>query len=250
MATDKSLVILNGITQRIPDGDTLLVGIGITSSVGNPLSITSNTGNITLTGTFTIQASGLLTTTGSGNINLPNNGSARFQIEGNPVSANVTAANLNILTAGPTSNADALHVHTTSGIPGNANQLSGGAITTGQIVAIVNSAGNPVWQPANAAGAGNLINAVGVSATTVGGAGSQIAVTIVGEIAVPDSVWDSVPAAANVGSRVYLSPLTPGNWTLTAPSTATQWVLKMGILTRGGSGTSRVAIQIGEGLLL
>lgn len=88
---------------------------------------------------ITVQAGATLGATGSGNINLPNNGSARFQIAGSNVSANVTAANLGTLTAGSSSNADALHTHalsarnklvidglTTSGLTaGNAAYYSG-----------------------------------------------------------------------------------------------------------------------------
>jgi hypothetical protein len=107
---------------------------------------------------ITVQAGTTLGTTGTGNINLPNNGSARFSIEGAAVSANVTAANLDTLTAGSSSNADALHTHslsaknklvldgfTTSGlVAGNAAYYSGAntlAKTDSQAVATAIFAG-------------------------------------------------------------------------------------------------------------
>ena len=65
-------------------------------------------------GKITVQAAATLTTTGNGNINLPNNGSSRFKIETVAVSANVTSVNLGTLTAGIASNADSLHTHTLS----------------------------------------------------------------------------------------------------------------------------------------
>ncbi len=65
---------------------------------------------------LTVQAGVTLGTTGTGNINLPNNASARFQIETVTVSTNVTAANLGTLTAGTASNADTLHTHAGLGI--------------------------------------------------------------------------------------------------------------------------------------
>lgn len=55
----------------------------------------------------TVQNGCTLKTTGTGNIDLP----AQFKIATAAVSANVTAANLNTLTAGSSSNADALHTH-------------------------------------------------------------------------------------------------------------------------------------------
>jgi len=108
MADYRALVRNGAVNQVQADADSVIVGAGIKTSTGN-LTITPSGTNII------IPASKLLTTSGSGNINLPNNGSARFQIETTAVSANVTAANLGTLTAGPASNADALHTHNISG---------------------------------------------------------------------------------------------------------------------------------------
>lgn len=108
MADYRALVRNGAVNQVQADADSVIVGAGIKTSTGN-LTITPSGTNII------IPASKLLTTSGSGNINLPNNGSARFQIETTAVSANVTAANLGTLTAGPASNADALHTHSGSG---------------------------------------------------------------------------------------------------------------------------------------
>lgn len=60
-------------------------------------------------GSMTIQPGATLNTSGTGNINLPNNGSAAFNIQGTAVGAAVTAAALTTLTDG--SDASALHIH-------------------------------------------------------------------------------------------------------------------------------------------
>ena len=120
MADYKSTVIVSGKTKQIADADTLLVGAGIKSSTGS--LVLSATGS-----DITVATGKTLGTTGTGNINLPNNGSARFQIEASSVSANVTAANLGTLTASTTSNADALHTH-------SFNKLTAASINTGVTV--------------------------------------------------------------------------------------------------------------------
>jgi hypothetical protein len=73
----------------------------------------------------------ILSAVGAANVNLPNNASARFQIEGLSVSANVTSAGLGTLTAGPASDATLLHTHA-----GPAVETSGevGVIEVGDVV--------------------------------------------------------------------------------------------------------------------
>lgn len=100
-------------------------------------------------GALTIQAAVTLATTGSGNINLPNNASARFNIENAAVTANVTAVNLNLLTGG--GDASALHTH--SGGGGNGFTVSTAEDVTLASGTTVDTAGNG-RVPANATLAG------------------------------------------------------------------------------------------------
>jgi hypothetical protein len=238
---------------------TILGGVGSGAANGTVNIGTSNTSAIavgatgittSLTGTITVQAASTLNTTGTGNINLPNNASARFQIEGVAVSANVTAANLGTLTAGPASNADALHTH--SGVGASTvvyAGTSGEAITVGSLVAIQNASGSPRVFNADSNGAAPLPNVIGVASTAAASAGLAVSVIVSGETATPDAAWDAIPAVTDVGKRAYLSE-NVGKWTLTAPTTAGSWVLKSGIVSAGGTGAVRVFVQIGEGVLL
>ncbi len=104
-STGAGVLTLNGT------GGTTLQGGGTSALVIN----SSGT-------TLTIQAGATLTTTSTGQINLPLN----FQINSASVSNNVTAANLGTLTAGSTSNADALHTHTNV----TSSQVSVSGLTT------------------------------------------------------------------------------------------------------------------------
>lgn len=141
--------------------------------------------NSDATGTqFTVQAGITFNTTGSGNINLPNNGSSRFKVEGFSVSANVTAANLSTLTAGSSSNADSLHTHLDAGagsvdVPG----LTTTGVTTG-LFGYVSSAntvlktnnttiGTAVCLGANTGTVGSIRVAGVVSAAAMTSAGGQ-----------------------------------------------------------------------------
>lgn len=201
------------------------------------------------TGTaITVQAGAVLGTTSTGNINLPSNGTVRFQIEGVAVtSASITAPNFDILFNG--SNADALHVHaagasTLVSVAGT----SGAAIDAGEIVVFDDAAGVPRVFRADADGGTELQDAVGISGSTVAGAGSAVTIYVAGERSVPDAQWDSVPAVGDVGKRVYLSA-TAGNLTLTAPSAAGSTAIRVGWVTTGGAGAVKVLIGIGEGIV-
>lgn len=106
-------------------GDTARVPGIVETDAGQVLTLRSASGTTGLLGSsFNIDNTFVLGTVPGGNINLPNNGSAQFQIEGTSVSANVTAANLGTLTAGPASNADALHTH--AGLNGGGIHFSAG----------------------------------------------------------------------------------------------------------------------------
>lgn len=80
---------------------------------GNTVLGDTNTDTTELNGTITVLNDALLTTSGTGNINLPNNIDVRFQIDGYTVDSTVTGLNLSALTNG--SSADALHYHPTIG---------------------------------------------------------------------------------------------------------------------------------------
>ena len=198
------------------------------------------------TGTaITVQAGATLATTSTGNIDLPQNASARFKIEGVATTATVTAANLTTLTNA--SNADALHTH--AGVAtAFINGTAGETLVAGNIVVWDDSAGNPRIFKADANGAGELVNAVGIAGAGIS-SGSSGNITVAGEVAVPDAVWDSVPAVGDVGKVVYMSA-TAGNVTLTAPSTTGDTVQKVGVVTFGGTGAVKVAVQVGDGVLL
>ena len=199
-------------------------------------------------GTATGQAGVTLATTGTGNINLPQNASARFKVEGVATTAGVTAANLNTLTDG--SDASALHTHSAAAATSTTfTATAGEIIAAGELVSMdaVDLANARVWK-ADANGAGELVNCVGVANNAAAALGA-VTVIVAGERAVPDAEWDAVPVVADCGKRAYMSE-TAGNWTLTAPSTAGSTVLKTGILTVGGAGSVKIVVQIGEGTVL
>jgi hypothetical protein len=222
------------------------------SSGGNAALNISNVGPVV---TLAVPTGATLGTTGTGMINLPQN----FEISGTatafstPGTGQVTATNLNTLTAGPASDASSLHTHT--GL--TASQLSFtstagvGGVTLGQLVAIENNAGVPGVIPANAAGPlSTLQNAIGMAAGTAA-ASAPVSVITNGDISVPDAFWDGgAPAVTTVGERVYASDVTAGNWTLTPTSTSGSTIIRVGIVTQGGAGAVKVSLQIGDGTVL
>jgi hypothetical protein len=275
MANEKALVIVAGVVKQIPDVDTLIVGAGITSVASSALTITANAastwstssglltiqgaGGITLNGSaaalvintagtaITVQAGATLATTSTGNINLPNNGSARFQIEGSSVSANVTATNLGTLTAGSSSNADALHTH--AGLASVAGYVTGENVAGTALVCFQDNSGTPNVYEADSDGTGQRPNAAGFnSSTSTVTSGNSITVAVSGEVAVNAAQFDSAPAVTDVGKFVFMST-TQGKITLTAPSSSGQVVQIVGIVTNG-SGSPKVLIHFGQPILL
>jgi hypothetical protein len=204
------------------------------------------TGDMRLRGNTIVQAGKTLSTTGTGNIDLPNNVSARFKVEGVSVGATVTAGNLGTLSDG--SNADALHTHTT-GITPAISATSGEAIAAGELVAIEDSGGSPRIFKADANGAGQRPTPIGIAHTTAGAGGVAMQVLVAGERSIPDAEWDVVPAVTDVGKRVYMSE-TPGNMTITPPSTAGSTVERVGVVTQGGAGAVKIVWQPGEPTIL
>jgi hypothetical protein len=191
----------------------------------------------------TVLSNFTLDTTGTGNINLPNNLSSRFKIEGVSVSAQVTAANLSNLTDGSFTD---LHHH-------NSNQIksatSGEIIPNGAPVGVENSGGVPRLFMANAASSGNRHFAIGFSTNTFL-FNTSARYFIWGEIEVPDSRWVVPTTVSDIGSVVYLST-TMGKVTLTPPVAAGTYVQKLGIITSVGSspGTTKVLIQPSHSIL-
>lgn len=198
------------------------------------------------TGTnITIQSGLTFDTTGTGTINLPQNTSARFKIEGISTTAGVSAANLNTLTDG--SNADALHTH--AGGSGSAvSGTAGDNFTPGMVVGITDMGGTPGMFRADANGTGQLMNAIGLATATIS-SGNPMSVQILGEMSVPDIIFDMVPGTSDVGRIVYMSA-NPGKLTMTAPANPGDTIQKIGIVSRGATGAVKVIVQIADSVLI
>lgn len=198
------------------------------------------------TGKFTTVVTGAtLRTTGTGMIDLP----STFKIATVSTTANVSAANLNTLTAGPASDASALHTHT--GLAASTlamTKTAGEALVAGNVIALQDDAGTPSAYKADADGTGQLPYAVGFVTAAVSAA-ANATVYIAGEVPVADAVWDALPAVTDVGMTVYMSE-TVGNVTLTAPTTSGSTVQKVGVVSVGGTGAVKVLIQIGDRIVL
>lgn len=194
------------------DADSLVVGAGITTLSGN-LLISANGTDIT------IDAGKTLGTTGSGNINLPNNGSARFNIEGVPVDANVTAANLIALTDG---SQITLHSHAATSST-TITKVAANTIGANQVAYLTATGEIDLAQA----------NSLSTSQSTIGVAPTQIISTnpgliqLVGEIAIE---FDG-GLTLDENDPVYLSATTAGRATNVAPSTSGQVVKFLGIVT-------------------
>lgn len=190
-----------------------------------------------------IQSGIELETTGTGMIDLP----SLFKINNIAVGATVTAANLDTLTNA--SNADALHFHTTGSATTIAvSGTAGETIAAGAPVVFDDAAGTAKVFRSDANGAGELVNTVGFN-TTAAVLNDTVSVKVNGEVTIPDAIWDTVPVAADVGKKVFLSE-NVGKVTLTAPATIGSTVIKCGIVTQFGAGTSKICIQIGDGVVL
>jgi len=126
--------------------------------------------------------------------------------------------------------------------------IAGENVSVGEVVATNDSGGSPRVFKADADGVTQLTNPVGFAVLTTS-SGSSVPVATTGEISIPDTEWDSVPGTGDVGKRVYLSE-TAGNLTLTPPATPGSTVIRVGVITRGGSGLVKMSIQVGEGTVL
>lgn len=198
-----------------------------------PAIVDTTAGALTLSADVTIPAGKTLGTTGSGTINLPNNGSSTFKVEGVAVSANVTAANLATLTGG--GNADSLHTHTA--VQASSLDLAGLTLFATPVVGEVAyiSANNTVARAK--ADAGSTSGAVGAYA------GTAATILIGGKI----SLLFDAGLTLTAGDKVFLSAATAGRVTNVAPSTSTNIEYELGRLLDStgyviGTGTAQPCV--------
>lgn len=228
--------------------------IFIASSVTNGVAF----GGVTTSASHvTIDAGWELDTNSTGNIDLPNNASARFKIEGVNVSANVTAANLGTLTAGPTSDASALHTHTTggSGTSVDVVAVAKEALVVGQPVMFYNDAGTAKVRLSDANVAGRK-DCVGLCSLAAGADTNPTSIRVAGEIGTTiggagNVYWDTDPVVGDVGKRVYIS-LTQGKltWDVSGFTTVGDLTLRVGWISRVDVPNNKayVVLGIGEGV--
>lgn len=188
-------------------------------------------------GTIIVQAGSTLSTTSTGQINLPQNASARFQVEGVATTAGVTAANLNTLT--DTSNADALHTH--AGLP-TVTGLTTTGVTTGLCGYI--SAANTMTLTDNLA----LVSSrfFGVNTGTVG---SMVTSGIIAAL----KCTTAGGSPASTGTPLFLAASTDeasaaGKVTATVPATTGVYVAQVALTldnaNYAGSKTVKALIQV------
>ena len=106
---------------------------------------------------------------------------------------------LNVITAGPTSNADSYHTHSfTSG----SSETAGATITAGQLVAFQNNGGTGNVYPASASnGTPALQNVIGVATTSAVATGTTN-IVYGGPVNVPNALFSgTTPVAADIVSE-------------------------------------------------
>lgn len=145
-----------------------------------------------------------------------------------------------------TNGAGTITIATTGASSLDVTSIAQQTLLTGDLVRYVNNAGTPNVQKADSNDTARQ-GPVGFVVTGVAAAAS-VTVRITGEASVPAALFDSAPAAANVGQRVFMS-ITPGQVTLTAPTNTGDVVQRVGILT-DGSASPKILVQIGEPITL
>lgn len=120
-----------------------------------------------------------------------------------------------------------------------------GAVSAGQSISMQNSGGSPVATQSNMTAEGALARPIGIASNTLGIAGS-LSVIVAGEILIPTIIWEVEPVVGDVGKFVYASDINPGKLTLTAPTTSAHVRAKVGVVTLGGVGVTRIAVQVGD----
>lgn len=221
------------IDSGAPSGTSTgsLIGIGtggnareiyLATGVGTNRLIFDNLGAIT------VQAGAILGTTGTGNINLPVNVSAKFQIEGAPVSGtNLTAANFDQMWDGSVVPAS---LHTHAGLASGTietTETSLSALARGMAVRLTFSGAFRRVDTQDATDDTSL-NAFtfGLAKATILLPGS-VNLICFGPCPTDDAAWDAAPVVADVGKPVYGSTTTVGKLSL-APSDSAGWTTRIG----------------------
>lgn len=229
-----NLLIKSGVPAGSGTAGILALTSGSSSNgvvnIGADTSNTVNTSSIKLYADTAVQASKTLSTTGSGNINLPNNGSAKFKIEGTSVGATVTATNLDTVTNG--SNADSLHTH--SGLGSSTSITITGLTTTGT------TDGYSVYVSGNS----TVSHAEKTTNYKFFGIRNASGSVIVGGVHTAAVVKEGL--TVNAGDYLYLSD-TSGQLTNVAPNGVGDYVVEVGIVLNNsnyaGSRTVELLIQ-------
>jgi len=120
-------------------------------------------------------------------------------------------------------------------------------LVAGDLVCVVNAAGSPRTQKANATAMLQRLNPIGF-AIAAAGANATVTVRVDGLVDVPVALFDAAPAPANVGQRVWMAT-TAGRITLTAPTATGDVVQRVGVLV-DGSVSPKVLVQISDPVLL
>jgi hypothetical protein len=264
-------------------------GSTLTISSGADASITAATGNLTVnavevTGSIDLQIGSIsklvigntlatlkqgvtLTTETTANIDLPNRAldeatfgagaASRFKIEGTSVSENVTAPNLDTLTAGPASKANALHSHTQ--LIYNENVNYSGAPANGDVL-YIDSADTFAGAISNSSAAADIKKArvVGVKSSA-----GVIFAGVIDDVNFETIDVDGGATALAPGQAVYVSASNAGKLTNVAPETEGHIAAEVGIVlnvaaadgaylggTYGGTAAATVFFQVKPIVLL
>lgn len=186
-----------------------------------------------------VQNGATLSTTGTGQINLP----SAFLINSVAVSANVTAANLGTLTAGAGSVADALHTH--SGIGGG-----GGTVTGLTTTAMSGGTGQAGYVSANLTV--TPTDNLAIASSRFFGFYGGVAGSMTTSGLITAALFTTVGGSPSAGAPVYLAASTDeasavGKLTATAPSVTGAVVAEVGICLSNanyaGAKTAQVLIQ-------
>lgn len=219
----------------------LYVKTGTTTTSGNTGGLYLNTGNSAAnSGDITLQTGTAVGTRGA--INIGDAVAQPINFRGTSCGSTVTGTNLTTLTDGSTN--VTLHTHAAA----SATQIvvtvvPQDAFTAGAAVSVVNLAGA-------AKAYKSVVSTDTLKANVIGIAASATAAVTSGEATTNDVWWDAVPAAADVGKRVYASATNDGNLTMTPPVASGNVQQKLGIISYAGgaANTTRVVLQIGEGV--
>lgn len=197
---------------------------------------------------ITINAGFTLETSGSGNINLPNNVDAKFQIEGVSVGSTVTSANLDTLTNN--GDASALHYHIggeSTSIFAVKTSLVDGTIAVNAPV-MMSYIDNTAGVVKASASSDSVVFGFAAANMSLGESGHIIVAGELTNMAASLFTGDN-PTGNDIGKPVYLSTV-PGQLTLTAPSANNTYMVKVGVLsgisTVNNVNTYSMVIRMGE----